>query len=73
MTDISMCLSETCPLRQTCRRSDASGTRPNLMWQAYGDFERDPDTDNCAAYWPTQEARRVIRAGHAAKMGHHND
>ena len=39
MPDFSMCPSETCPSRETCRRNPASGTKPTPDWQAWSDFD----------------------------------
>jgi hypothetical protein len=38
MPDISMCPSETCPIRVSCYRNEASGTKPSEWRQAYMAF-----------------------------------
>lgn len=47
MPDISMCGSEECSRKTTCRRNPASGTVPG-EWQSWGGF----DHKNCNNYWP---------------------
>lgn len=47
-----MCPSWQCPSRSTCRRNEASGTRPS-HWQAWSNFdERRGVADRCESYWP---------------------
>ena len=53
MPDISMCLDNTCPSRTLCRRHEASGTRPNEHWQAYGGTHCPRGLTHCPAYWAT--------------------
>lgn len=50
MPDISMCADTTCPSASTCKRHEASGTRPST-WQSYADFQREPEAGKCGDYW----------------------
>jgi hypothetical protein len=47
MPDISMCLSQTCPLRATCYRFLATPDH----YQTYASFKPD-EGGNCSHYWP---------------------
>lgn len=51
MPDISMCDSETCPLKTKCYRNPASGTRPSEFRQAYF-FGLEKEGEDCDYYWP---------------------
>ena len=53
MPDISMCDSMTCPLRKTCHRNNASGTKPGLgqSWLAINPGTCDYETSECYFYW----------------------
>ena len=42
MPDISMCADDGCPVRFTCRRHEASGTKPG-PWQTWMMFEHTSD------------------------------
>jgi hypothetical protein len=51
MPDISMCGSETCPLKTKCYRNPASGTKPSEYRQAW--FMGLPsEGETCNHYWP---------------------
>lgn len=56
MPDISMCDSETCPLKAKCYRNPASGTKPSDPVQAWfvGLTEWGED---CKYYWPREDRR----------------
>ena len=47
MPDITMCLNETCPLRDKCVRHEESGTIPSSA-QSYSEFEF--GESNCSHY-----------------------
>ena len=52
MPDISMCNSNTCPLKDTCYRFTAT---PSPFRQAYADFKYNEETKNCEYYWDNKE------------------
>ena len=54
MPDISMCDSETCPLKAECYRNPASGTKPSEYRQAWylGLLKEGEDCDH---YWPKED------------------
>lgn len=39
MVDFTMCNSDECPLRFTCKRNEKSGTKPSEFIQSYSDFK----------------------------------
>jgi hypothetical protein len=59
MPDITCCSSQVCPIRNTCYRNPASGTKPSEYRQAYFMFDRDSqgyidgkvETEDCIHYW----------------------
>ena len=51
MSDITKCVNEECPLRETCWRWLAPGGSP---WQSMAEFELDLD-GTCGEYWPVDE------------------
>lgn len=51
MPDISMCDSPTCPLRDSCYRNPASGTKPSEFRQAWFIGQSDEGLD-CKYHWP---------------------
>jgi len=57
--DISMCADDECPSRAECYRSKASGTVPHVPWQAFTDFQRQPDRDQCPFFWPVASLREA--------------
>lgn len=54
MPDITMCASETCEVRQTCCRNEASGTKPNGARQSWF---MTYDNRKCHYYWHVEDAR----------------
>jgi len=56
MPDVSMCDSETCPVKDKCHRNPASGTRPSEHQQSWfmGLLEEGED---CTYYWPKGDRR----------------
>jgi hypothetical protein len=54
MPDITMCGSETCPLKTMCYRNPASGTRPSEYRQAWF-LNIDKEGDDCKHYWPKED------------------
>ena len=56
MPDITMCNSDVCPMRTTCYRNEASGTKPCEWRQSY--FMAPPlkDDGTCGHFWD-REAR----------------
>ena len=56
MPDISMCRETECPLRQSCYRNEASGTKPSEHWQAWfvGYISMMWATEKCEWYWPVE-------------------
>jgi hypothetical protein len=56
--DISMCADDECPSRAECYRHKASGTKPCEYRQAFADFERQPDRDQCPFFWPVLHTKR---------------
>ena len=53
--DISMCRSNTCPLKDTCYRFTAT---PNPYRQAYADFKYNDETKECNHYWNNVEYKK---------------
>jgi hypothetical protein len=54
MPDISMCDSETCPLKTNCYRNPASGTKPSEHRQSW--FMGLPsEGETCNHYWPVAD------------------
>lgn len=61
MPDITMCAQEDCLVKDTCYRSEASGTQPGPVLQSY--FAADPRTDHtCDYYWPIARRKGVLRS-----------
>jgi len=58
--DISMCADDECPSRAECYRHKASGTVPHVPWQAFTDFQRQPDRDQCPFFWPNVTGRAAL-------------
>lgn len=58
MPDISMCPT-VCEWRETCRRSEKSGTVPDDRRQSWMVWEPDPHTGECAGYWPIRPDARL--------------
>ena len=58
MPDISMCDSETCPVKATCHRNPASGTTPSEHRQSWFMGLREEGED-CVYYWPKEGGRHV--------------
>jgi len=56
MPDISMCDSETCPLKTKCYRNPASGTRPSEPVQSWF-WLLDEEGEDCDQYWPVESRR----------------
>ena len=53
MPDISMCENQTCPLKSTCYRFNATPS----SYQSYADFK--PNKDGvCDAYWKRKEVKK---------------
>lgn len=55
MPDISMCINEDCPLKQTCYRYTAP---PNEFWQPYINFKYVTDDKGmvtCEGYWDNKK------------------
>jgi hypothetical protein len=38
MTDITICVNESCTLAKACKSSEKSGTKPNEYMQSYNRF-----------------------------------
>lgn len=53
--DISMCRSNTCPLKDLCYRFTAT---PSTFRQAYADFKYDEVTGKCNYYWDNLEHKK---------------
>lgn len=52
MPDITMCGNdENCPIANTCKRSEKSGTQPNKFIQSWALFKYSEETKGCANYW----------------------
>jgi len=54
-SDISMCMNDTCPLRETCYRFKAT---PEPLYQAYAGFKYETKEDGevyCDGYWKLSE------------------
>jgi len=58
MPDISMCSSNTCPLKESCYRFTAT---PSPFRQSYGGFKYDEVTKECKHYWNDVEYKREIQ------------
>lgn len=54
MPDITMCNSDTCPLRAKCHRNPASGTKPSEYHQAWF-YEKETEGDDCREYWSKRD------------------
>ena len=53
MTDISMCMSSTCPLKDSCYRNTDSGTKPSARQSWFiGPAAEGLD---CKYYWPLEK------------------
>ncbi len=50
MPDITMCANPTCPVRQTCKRHEASGTIPKPIAQSWF-IEQSYGSKGCDYYW----------------------
>lgn len=59
MPDISMCADDECPSRAECYRHKASGTVPNMPWQAFANSSRQPNDKRCAKFWPVCPTKRA--------------
>jgi hypothetical protein len=53
MPDITMCGSETCPLKANCYRNPASGTKPSEYRQSWF-MGLDKEGEECEHYWPRE-------------------
>ena len=53
--DITMCPSTTCRRRETCRRNQASGTKPGDK-QSWALIDDDQRGKPCCGYWPAMVA-----------------
>jgi len=60
MPDISMCSSNTCPLKESCYRFTAT---PNHHWQSYASFSYDEETKDCKHYWNNKEYKKEQEHG----------
>ena len=49
MPDITMCNSQKCERRKTCKRNPASGTVPDKYSQSWQEFDAG---GKCELYWP---------------------
>ncbi|NBT59078.1 hypothetical protein EBT16_09875 [bacterium] len=61
MADITMCMNEDCPSKQSCYRYTAI---PNEHRQSYADFMPDLLEGKCENYWPIvamTKGKRFIR------------
>ena len=72
MPDIAMCASMDCPIAATCRRHEASGTKPARMggevrqcWQHFH-WRRDSHGDRviCGGHWPVATTPAMEGADH---------
>lgn len=52
MPDISMCRSNTCPIKDSCYRFTAV---PSTFRQSYADFKYNEETKNCNYYWRNED------------------
>jgi hypothetical protein len=59
MPDISMCADDECPSRAECYRHKESGTKPHVPWQAFTDFQRQHDRDQCPFFCPVLHTKRA--------------
>lgn len=67
MHDISMCINDqNCPTKRDCYRSQASGTKPASLMQAWGLFEPHK-AEMCRGYWHIHERTKALRAALAKK------
>ena len=55
MPDISMCSSNTCPLKESCYRFTAT---PSQFWQSYADFKYNEVTKECNHYWNNEQYKK---------------
>ena len=55
MADISMCENQTCPLKETCYRFNATPS----SWQSYGDFKPNKK-GQCDNYWK-RERQKIVK------------
>ena len=73
MPDISMCPSWQCPSRHSCRRNEASGTRPNDWRQSWMNFDEQRGlADRCESFWqwpPTRDGAGTGADGTARGEG----
>jgi len=60
MPDISMCSSNTCPLKDSCYRFTAT---PSPFRQSYADFKYDEQTGKCDHYWNNQQYKKEQEHG----------
>lgn len=54
MPDISMCADDACPVKKSCYRHVASGTRASSLWQTYSAFVHTSDA-GCPEFWPVRQ------------------
>lgn len=74
MPEISMCADPACPVRQQCRRHQASGTEPS-GWQSWAGFQHE-GPEGCASFWPVDAAATAPKRSRAnctrrGKCGYH--
>jgi len=50
--DITLCIDSHCPSRDKCLRATAT---PDPLWQAYADFNRDPEQPICEHFEPNEK------------------
>lgn len=60
MPDISMCPSETCAVREMCKRNLASGTKSSGKRQSWMRFSPQLGTF-CSGYWPVADVMLAER------------
>lgn len=58
MPDITMCGSETCPLKTECYRNPASGTKPSEFMQSWFLGRSKKEGEDCDHYWSKDEWSR---------------
>lgn len=63
MPDISMCPSTTCPMRTSCYRNEASGTRPTPRWQSYFVAREVDELGRCREYLPIERDPPPVKSG----------
>ena len=58
MSDVTLCQSNTCPLREQCRRnaSCSDAYRADPLWQSYSAWG--PEGEGCYGYIPHMEATK---------------